>query len=158
MRQTCKAILVLASGLSCAAAAAPASAATYKLLHSFNKTKSPGVEPTAGSLLRVGTKLYGMTTNGSNNASGSVYSLTPSSGAAKAVYQFGAYHGDAGAPVGGLIDVNGLLFGASLFGGSANFGTVFSVNPKTHAETIVYSFQGGSSGGGPCSHLLNVPK
>lgn len=47
---------------------------------------------------------------------------------------------DGAQPLASLIDVNGTLYGVTEYGGTANDGTLFSVNRTTGAETAVYSF------------------
>src|ERR1700721_2796264 len=55
-------------------------------------------------------------------------------------------HTDGEAPTGGLIDVNGTLYGTTAWGpncpkvGTAGCGTVFSIDPTTRAETVLYAF------------------
>jgi uncharacterized repeat protein (TIGR03803 family) len=41
-----------------------------------------------------------------------------------------------------------------VFGGSTNNGTVFTVNPATGAEKVLYSFKGGTDGGNPYSSVV----
>jgi len=52
-----------------------------------------------------------------------------------------------------LIEVKGTLYGTTLSGGTgcdgAGCGTVFSLDPNTGAETVLYAFQGGTDGSGP---------
>ena len=50
---------------------------------------------------------------------------------------------DGSAPVGELVAVDGVLYGATSFGGQFNGGTIFSFDPATGAETVVYSFGSG---------------
>ncbi len=61
---------------------------------------------------------------------------------------------DASQPNAGVIDVAGILYGTSTMGGTANNGTVFSVNAATGAETVVYSFKGGTDGAVPRGSLI----
>jgi uncharacterized repeat protein (TIGR03803 family) len=64
-------------------------------------------------------------------------------------------------PEGDLIAVAGTLYGVTYQGGSTGCfyslgcGTVFSVTPGK-AETVVYSFKGGSDGLNPDAGLTNV--
>jgi uncharacterized repeat protein (TIGR03803 family) len=74
------------------------------------------------------------------------------------LYSF-ANSADGANPLGGVIDVNGMLYGTTYYGGtgscnSGGCGTVFSLNPQTGAETVLYSF--GSDGGRPQAGLLNA--
>src|SRR6202035_5498967 len=64
----------------------------------------------------------------------------------KVLYSFAGPPGDGTEPLAGLIDVDGMLYGTTIYGGasttcgSEGCGTVFSVNPTTGAETVLYSF------------------
>jgi uncharacterized repeat protein (TIGR03803 family) len=55
--------------------------------------------------------------------------------------------------------VNGTLYGTTLDGGdtACNCGTVFSLDPGTGAEKVLYSFLGDRiDGAGPYAGLINV--
>jgi uncharacterized repeat protein (TIGR03803 family) len=71
-------------------------------------------------------------------------------------------HTDGEAPTGGLIDVNGTLYGTTAWGpncpkvGTAGCGTVFSIDPTTRAETVVHSFGKGKDGTAPLATLIDV--
>jgi uncharacterized repeat protein (TIGR03803 family) len=50
-----------------------------------------------------------------------------------------------------------VLYGTTQFGGTTYAaGSVFSINPLTGAQKIIYSFSGGADGGNPNSGLINV--
>lgn len=57
-----------------------------------------------------------------------------------------AGHKNGAEPEASLIDVNGVLYGTTFTGGTSrkgsNAGTVFSIDPSTGAETVLYSFCG----------------
>ena len=56
-------------------------------------------------------------------------------------HNFGATADDGIDPVGGVIlGSDGDLYGTTNLGGSAGFGTIYKVNPKSHKLTVVYSF------------------
>jgi uncharacterized repeat protein (TIGR03803 family) len=67
-----------------------------------------------------------------------------------------------GAEPGGLIDVQGVLYGTTFGGGTGDCpgldgcGTVFSLDPSTGAETVLYAFTGGTDGDVPLSGLIDV--
>lgn len=118
-----------------------------------------------GSLISVGGTLYGTTSGGGGSSNcgssgcGTVFSLDPVTGVENVVYAFkGVSDGDE--PFAGLIKVGGLLYGTTFGGGSSSCaedcGTVFSVNPTTGVETVVYVFKGGGDGYNPHSNLLDV--
>jgi uncharacterized repeat protein (TIGR03803 family) len=50
-------------------------------------------------------------------------------------------------------DSSRLLKNVSFYGGTAGGGTIFSYNPSTGAETVLYSFTGGKDGSTPIAGL-----
>ena len=97
-----------------------------------------------GGLLDVKGTLYGLTQFGGAYGAGVAFALDPGSGAETVLHSFG--NGTDGAfPQAALIDVSGMLYGVTLGGGAdstdcTGCGTVFSLNPNTGAETVLYSF------------------
>lgn len=93
---------------------------------------------------------------------GTVFSFNTKTGAETTVYTFcsQANCSDGGNPVAGLINVNGILYGTTSDGGGGNCyygcGTVFSINARTGAMAVVYSFQGGADGSSPNAGLTDV--
>jgi uncharacterized repeat protein (TIGR03803 family) len=70
---------------------------------------------------------------------------------------------DGSFPTANLINVNGMLYGTTSFGGgyygcgnSNGCGTVFSIDPKSGTEAVLHSFGSGSDGGSPVAGLINV--
>jgi uncharacterized repeat protein (TIGR03803 family) len=128
---------------------------------------SDGSSPNYG-LINVGGMLYGTTISGAASTNcpegcGTVYKVNPGTGAESVVYAFKGANGDGSSPEGGLIIVNGILYGTTVTGpdaacGGPGCGTVYSVNPDTGAETIVYSFEGRHQDRGvdPVGSLINV--
>ena len=82
-------------------------------------------------------------------APGSIWRLTPAGGYSVVYYFQGGTDGVT--PNGGLVlDAHGNLYGTTYAGGSANMGTVFKIAPDGtggYAETVLFSFRGGSSDG-----------
>ena len=74
------------------------------------------------------------------------------------LHDFGAGR-DGANPFGGLTaDAAGILYGATVYGGTAGRGTVFELTqPATSGgswtETVLYSFQGGADGDEPFTRL-----
>src|SRR5438105_4995410 len=88
---------------------------------------------------------------GCSGGCGTVFSLDPNTGAETVLHPFGST--DGAYPMAGLIAVNGMLYGTTLacWGtgcGGVGCGTVFSIDPSTGAETVLYSF-GGTDGASP---------
>jgi uncharacterized repeat protein (TIGR03803 family) len=139
------------------------------VIHSFAGGPSDGGRPEAG-LINVNGILYGTTFDGGAYDGGTVFSINPSAGAESTgadslVYSFCSRSNctDGAAPQAGLIAVNGMLYGTT-DGGGANCsnncgGTVFSVNPSTGGETVLYSFcsvADCADGRYPVSALINL--
>jgi uncharacterized repeat protein (TIGR03803 family) len=137
-----------------------------QLLYSF-RGGSDGANPSA-ALINVNGTLYGTTQNGgvtglckytSSRGCGAVYSIT-TAGREKVLHRFGG-GSDGMWPEAPLIDVNGTLYGTTVYGGgygcykSVGCGVVFSVNLKG-SEKVLYTFQGGSDGISPASPLIDV--
>jgi len=60
---------------------------------------------------------------------------------------------DATGPQSTLVEVNGIFYGTTESGGSANLGTVFSVNSSLQI-TVIHSFAGGTDGANPFASLV----
>ncbi len=132
---------------------------TEKVLYAF-KAASDGAHP-AASLIDVNGTLYGTTIEGGSgcysshglSGCGTVFAVT-TSGRETVLHRFGS--GDGVNPVGGLIDVNGTLYGTTSEGGTYYDGTVYSIS-TSGGETVLYSFGGEPANGAvPEAPLLNV--
>lgn len=115
-----------------------------QLKYSF-KGGSDGACPYS-NLVNVAGALYGMTRSGGAANKGTIFRMVASTGAERVVYSFtgGA---DSTGPGTALAYLGGLLYGTTSGGGSAGYGTIFSVNPSTGAETVVHSFLGSPNDG-----------
>lgn len=102
--------------------------------------------PTTG-LTEVKGKLYG-TAAGGAQGDGAVFVLNLATGKAKVLYSFCSQPNcsDGEDPGSSLIDVKGKLYGTTTDGGGSlgscqyGCGVVFSVDEKTGAETVLYTF------------------
>jgi uncharacterized repeat protein (TIGR03803 family) len=110
------------------------------VLHSFDQNGEDGIEPVAG-LMEFQGLLYGTTFGGGAYGYGTVYSIDPSTGEESVLHSFGDENSnDGGVPIAGLIHVHGVLYGTTAGGGDFGGGTVFSIDPVTGAESLIYSF------------------
>ena len=108
---------------------------------------SDGSSPNGGLVIDAAGNVYGTTQNGGRNGSGAVFKVAPDF-TETLLYSF-ASGSDGRYPRDGLImDANGNLYGTTYTGGSAGCGTVFEVTPGG-AETVLYSFNGGTDGCDP---------
>jgi uncharacterized repeat protein (TIGR03803 family) len=151
----------------------PASAGekwTETILHSFTGPPNDGSYPYAGVVVGSNGVVYGTTYDGGANNTGTVYSLTPPSSPGgewteAVLYSFSYPGGIEGSDSFGgvVIGSGGVLYGATGSGGanSACFdgcGTVYSLTPPASpggawAESVLYSFAGGTDGWNPQASL-----
>ncbi|HEY5047173.1 MAG TPA: choice-of-anchor tandem repeat GloVer-containing protein [Rhizomicrobium sp.] len=138
--------------------------ATETLLYSFcsRQNCADGFNPVG--LIDVNGTLYGTTLQGGSyncdqgEGCGTAFSLDPNTGAETVLHSFGNGT-DGGHPYAGLIALNGILFGTTGYGGADGGGTVFSIDPNTGAETVLYSFcsqQNCTDGANPSATLIDV--
>jgi len=132
--------------------AAGAGKFTENVLYSFGGG-SDGEYPGAG-LIEVNGILYGTTVQGGGtgcggDGCGTLFSLDPASGAERVLYSFCSRTGckDGASPESALIDVKGILYSTTesggvntACGGTDDCGTVFSLDPGTGEEKVLYSF------------------
>lgn len=138
------------------------------VLHDFGS--GDGQYPDA-SLIAVNGLLYGTTDEGGvagcgGSGCGTVFSIDPNTGVEKVLHSFCSQKNcsDGANPFAGLIDVEGTLYGTTLNGGGTGCGgpgcgTVYSVDPNTGAETVLYSFcrqQNCADGANPGGGLIAV--
>lgn len=129
-----------------------------KVLYRFNG-RSDGFLP-QGGLIDVNGTLYGTTVIGGGSGCGhtylgcgTIYRIT-TKGIEQVVYRFtGGSDGES--PGGSLVDVNGVLYGATAGGGANGTGTIYSFI-TTGTKTELYSFAGGSDGADPAAGLIDV--
>jgi len=125
------------------------------VLYSFKGT-SDGAYPVA-NVINVNGTLYGTNTygGGKHRDGGTVYSVT-TSGMHTVLHGFTAPT-DGHDPEGGLTDVNGTLYGTTVYVSRAASccGTVYSIT-TAGKEHVLYHFAGGSDGANPTGDLLNV--
>jgi uncharacterized repeat protein (TIGR03803 family) len=143
--------------------AAPGDPWTQVDLYSFTGG-SDGKTPVSNLTLKGGV-LYGTTQNGGSLNLGTVYSVTPPSAPGSpwteaVLYSF-QRGSDGEGPVGGVAFGNkGVIYGTTSYGGSDNFGTVYSLTPPSAPgdswiETTLHSFTGkGNDGDVPDGTLL----
>jgi uncharacterized repeat protein (TIGR03803 family) len=128
---------------------------------------SDGAHPRA-TLLDVNGTLYGTTEfGGDSNCSASlqtgcgvIYSIS-TTGSEHVLHSFTG-GSDGGVPAGGLLRVNGMLYGATQFGGynkcpagGGTCGVVYSIS-TTGNEKVLHRFKGGSDGYQPEGGLIDV--
>jgi uncharacterized repeat protein (TIGR03803 family) len=154
-------IAFLAAVLACAA---PASAATYRVLHSFcaKQNCTDGRYPVSAPVLDAGGNLFGTTSLGGLADAGTIYKIDRSGGASAfhRIYSFKNCNGCASgfnpqAPV--ILDRSGALFGTAYNGGGRGVGTLFKLVPDAadrwhlHVSHVFCSSPYCSDGSNPVS-------
>jgi uncharacterized repeat protein (TIGR03803 family) len=126
------------------------------VIHSFSGGSSDGATP-YGSLLFYKNFLYGTTSGGGGPGLGTVFKVKLDGSVYSVLHQFqGIFNNSDGSfPHSGLTlnKVDGMLYGTTINGGnSSDNGTVFKIDPKSGAETVVHAFSG-SDGAHPYGNL-----
>lgn len=98
-----------------------------------------------GGLTYLNGLWYGTAQSGGASNYGTVFSINLSSGALSVVHAFSGGTADGAFPETGLVRMGSKLYGTTSFGGGAGCngvgcGTVFSIDPKTAKETVLYTF------------------
>lgn len=110
-------------------------------------------------VVAVGGKLFGATEMNGAYSGGTLFSIDLATGAEQTIYSFGSAAGDAAAPYAGPIEVKGVFYGTTAFGGANRSGTVYSFDPHTGTESVLYSFcsqQNCSDGSVPAAGMVDV--
>jgi uncharacterized repeat protein (TIGR03803 family) len=141
----------------------PATGATT-VLHSFTGI-AEGLFPQAGLTMDRSGALYGTTISVPESGGGAVFKLDPATNTFSVLHSFRG--GNDGffpsAPV--TLDKKNNVYGTTEDGGGADdlhncplfCGTVFRIDSKTKATTILHSFTGGPDGGHPFTRLTPGP-
>jgi uncharacterized repeat protein (TIGR03803 family) len=112
-----------------------------------------GSSPAGGLVTNGSGQLFGDTDSGADGY-GTVYDFDISGNSLNTVYTFTGRK-DGGQPQPKLtLGSNGTIYGATRYGGTANSGVVFAVDPSTETSTTLYSFQNLTDGGDPIGGLL----
>jgi uncharacterized repeat protein (TIGR03803 family) len=121
----------------------------YQVLHHFGDVPNDGAHP-YGSLTLVGSKLYGMTSEG--GVRGAIFSINLDGSGYQVVCDFSGPQGTPTGPFGSLTLRGGKLYGMTRYGGTGSdpSGVIFRINPDGTGLQIMHTFrplQG--DGGGP---------
>lgn len=118
----------------------------------FPYTNADGATP-IGNLLVSGGMIYGTAFGGGSNGCGTIFAIATNGTGFTVLHEFSAtnaagINGDGGHPYAGLIMWNNRLYGTAVDGGSAGYGTVFSLKTDGTAFTVLHSFTSTNNVGG----------
>ena len=131
-------------------------AGAESLLHSFAGGPTDGDTPWS-SLMQAGDgNLYGVTSSGGASNHGVVFRITPG-GTESVLHSFAGGTTDGAHPQGPLLEASdGNFYGVTALGGASGDGVVYRITPAG-AESILYSFAGGTTdGANPTGRLLQA--
>ncbi|HEY0257121.1 MAG TPA: choice-of-anchor tandem repeat GloVer-containing protein, partial [Candidatus Methylacidiphilales bacterium] len=125
---------------------------TLTVLHSFfdGTVPSDGDEPTGALVAGADGNFYGTTFSGGVTGEGTIYNISPTTGAVTILHSFSDTTGDGAQPLAGLILASdGNFYGTTSKGGANNFGTIFrmTMTGGTAAVTILHSFSNATTDG-----------
>lgn len=155
-------VFTLTLALAVAVLALSAAAQAFSVLHYFTGG-SDGANPYAGVTVGGSGALYGTTSGGGVHVGmqgyGIVFKLAERNmnWTLSPLYEFTGGV-DGANPLAGVVDLNGVLYGTTLNGGSEQLGTVYELRPPPTAckavlcywgETVLHSFAGSPDGSGP---------
>jgi uncharacterized repeat protein (TIGR03803 family) len=152
----------------------------FATLHTFSRTvfsasaggftNSDGANPVG--LILSGNMLYGTTSSGGTNGSGTVFALNTNGNGFVTLHTFNtssfdvnvlsSTNSDGADPQAGLVSSGGTLYGTTYMAGTNGWGTVFALNTSGTGFTTLHSFNGGatasatpsSDGGNPAATLV----
>jgi len=129
-------VLILATSLS----------AQIKLLHSFTGATSDGTRP-LGSVIFIGSTLYGMTGNGGTSDKGTIFKINTNGTGFTLLHRFAGGATDGKYPNDSLIVSGSTLYGMTVNGGTSDGGTIFKINTNGTGFALLHSFAGAPSDG-----------
>jgi uncharacterized repeat protein (TIGR03803 family) len=126
------------------------------VLHAFGGATPVNDGSHPNGLMNISNNLFGTTSEGGANYNGTVFKLT-TKGKETVLYSFGSTgSGDGIEPSSSLIDVKGILYGTTYYGGPGNpgSGTLFGIT-EAGVEKVLYPFGGSGDGTNPTASLLS---
>ncbi len=134
--------------------------AKQTVLYNFQGGKD-GSQPETGVAIQ-GSRIFGTTSTGGtgiypgcqNDGCGVVYEYDLKTSKERVLHSFqGGLDGWAAS--GTVLLDHGLIYGATEYGGSHNFGTIYKIDPRSGVENVIYNFKGGTDGARPQSTLIS---
>jgi len=113
----------------------------YAQLRSFTFNGNDAMRPYASVLEGSDGALFGMTTEGGSQEFGAIFRFKNDGSGYAILHNFDPDTDDGINPFGGLIEgSDGVLYGATRYGGGADLGTVFKINRDGEGYTLLHRF------------------
>jgi uncharacterized repeat protein (TIGR03803 family) len=131
----------------------PTSGGGFTNLHTFLGGTNDGSRPLGGSLLLNNGMLYGTTVHGGTGSligtgnDGVVFSVNPDGSGYTNLVNFTGGTTNGANPYGGLTLVGSRFYGMTRVGGTANLGTIYSLNTDGSGYSVLFNFTGGATNG-----------
>ncbi len=118
----------------------------FRVLHSFIGGAADGAGP-YGSLIRKGSFICGMTDWGGASGKGTIFKIKTNGEGFALLHSFAGATTDGSDPCGSLTLVDSKLYGMTLFGGTADYGTIFKIKTTGLGFEVLHSFAGSPGDG-----------
>lgn len=126
-----------------------------QVLHSFSGGPTGAEHPYGGVIVGSDGVLYGTTVEGGTQNLGTFYKLNRDGTGFAILRNFVSANSGGYFPYAGLLEgSDGLIYGATVSGGSAGYGIVFRINKSGGNYSVLRAFRGGTDGANPYSTLI----
>jgi len=112
---------------------------SYQIVHSFSPP-GPDCGQSFGELVAQGQSVFGSAYQGGSAGLGAVFRVNADGTDYQILHSFAGGAEDGARPYAGLAVADGVLYGTTLQGGSADQGTVFRVNTDGSSFQVLHSF------------------
>ena len=131
---------------------------TEKVLHNFGSGLD-GQYPLVNLIFDSAGNLYSTTSGGGTKDKGVVFEMSPDGSGGWTERVLHNFRGDADGidPQAVIFDTHGNLFGATVYGGNRNQGTLFEMSPDGsggYTEKVIHNFGHGEDGQNPSAGLI----
>lgn len=124
----------------------------FTKVHDFDSDN--GAHPGKRLLLSNG-RIWGLTYEGGVDDGGVIFNLATDGTDYQVVHEFLYNSGDAGYPEGGLIEVGSTLWGLTSYGGTDDYGAIFSIDNNGSNYQLYHSFEySATDGANPLGDLV----
>ena len=118
----------------------------YTTIHEFTGGATNGRNP-MGSLIVIGSTLYGMTWFGGTNDMGTIFKMQTDGTSFTILHSFSGGSNDGKYPYGDLTPIGSTLYGMTAYGGDTDVGTIFKINSDGTGFALLHEFTGGPNEG-----------